>query len=808
MERPHPADRSINMRYSFRQLAKNPAFALIASPPPPPGIGAHPAIFSLVNAWIIRPLPFPDPTRLVVLFDIDRRGGPPGSVAPADWNDWREKSGVFEHLAAAGSANFNLTGTDEPQRIAGYSVSPNFFLTLGVKPALGREFREGESGIIILAHSLWRDRFSSDPNILGRQITLDGAASTIIGVMPETFQYIPMGLADLFAPIEMTPGWLAQRDNRFLHVVGRLKPGIDTNRASQQMAVLQDSLSRGYAPTNANRGVYVRPLHDEIDQQSGNAAVKIVFATVSFVLLMACVNVANLIMSRATSRRKEMAIRLAVGAGRWRLIRQLLGETLILFVAGAVGGVFFARWGVAYLLHAIPARSLPYLPNFGKVDVDWQVLLFALGISLVTGILFGFAPALEGTRVDLNTVLKDAATRGSGSLGGGRFRKILVAAEMALAVVVVVCGALLANSFVRMMRADIGFDGTHVLVAEMQLPPKYKTTASMQQFYDGVIDRVRPLPGVERAAAAMYTPFSDGGNVGPLTIEGRPPPPPGQGPSARRNWITPDYLESLDIRLIAGRSISRQDSPDAPLAVVVNETIVKRYFPGENPLGKRVRLSSRNPAWYTIVGVVKDVKYYNLASPPENQTYVAFEQAPVPMMHLVVRTRADAPPLAQAIRAAVKAVDPNQPVSRIVTIAEREEEQVAGDRILTQVSGFFGALALFLAAIGLYGVIAYSVSQRTQEIGVRMALGAERSDVLRLIIGQGMGLVLGGMLVGTAGAFLMAKLLSNFLYGITAADPATFITTFAVLATVALAACAIPARQALKINPIIALRYE
>jgi putative ABC transport system permease protein len=306
----------------------------------------------------------------------------------------------------------------------------------------------------------------------------------------------------------------------------------------------------------------------------------------------------------------------------------------------------------------------------------------------------------------------------------------------------------------------------------------------------------------------MYTPFSDGGNVGPLTIEGRPAPPAGQGPSARRNWITPDYLESLGITLIAGRSISRQDSLDSPLAVVVNETIVKRYFPGENPLGKRVRLSSRNQAWYTIVGVVKDVKYYSLASPPENQTYVAFEQAPVPMMHLVVLTRTDAPPLAQAIRAAVKAVDPNQPVSRIVTIAEREEERVAGDRILTQVSGFFGGLALFLAAIGLYGVIAYSVSQRTQEIGVRMALGAERSDVLRLIIGQGMGLVLGGMLVGTVGAFLMAKLLTNFLYGVTATDPATFITTFAVLATVALAACAIPARQALKINPIIALRYE
>ncbi len=805
----------MDLRYSLRQLAKNPAFALIAIFTLALGIGANTAIFSFVNVWILRPIPFPDPSRLIVLFETDKKSGAPGPVAPADYNDWREKawrekSGIFDDLATANGENFNLTGTDEPQRIAGYSVSANFFRTLGVKPALGREFREAESDVVILGHALWRDRFSSDPNILGRKITLDGASVTIVGVMPETFQYIPMGLADLFAPIQMTPRWLAQRDNRYLHVVGRLKPGLDATRAAAPMAALQDSLSREYAATNANRGVYIRSLHEEIDRQAGNGSCEVVWATVSFVLLMACVNVANLIMSRATARRKEMAVRLAVGAGRWRLMRQLLGETLILFVAGAAGGVLFARWGVAYLLHAIPARSLPYLPNFGRVDVDWQVLLFALGISLVTGLLFGLAPALEGTNVDLNTVLKDTASRGSSSMGGARFRKILVAAEMALAVVVVICGALLANSFVRMTRADLGFNGSHVLVAEMQLPPKYKSTASMQQFYDGVIERVAPLPGVDRVAAAMYTPFSDGGNVGPLIVEGRPAPPPGQGPTTRRNWITPDYLESMSIPVVAGRAIARQDSPDAPRAVVVNETIVKRYFPGENPLGKRLQLSTKNPAWYTIVGVVKDVKYYNLAAPPENQTYLAFEQAPVPMMHLVVRTRSDgdASALAPAIRAAVRAVDPNQPVSRIITIAERMEEQMAGDRILTQISAFFGALALFLAAIGLYGVIAYSVAQRTQEIGVRMALGAQRRDVLQLIVGQGMFLVLGGMLVGTAGAFLMAKLLSNFLYGITPSDPATFITTFLVLTAVALGACLIPARQALKIDPVIALRYE
>jgi putative ABC transport system permease protein len=798
----------VDLRYSFRQFAKNPAFVVIAIFTLALGIGANTAIFSFVNAWVIRPLPFPDPGRLVVLFETDRKGGNPGPVAPADWKDWRERSGVFEDLATASGGSFNLTGNDEPQRVAGYEVSTNFFRALGSRPAVGREFREGERDVVILAHSLWRDRFASDPNILGRKITLDGAATTIIGVMPETFQYIPMGLADLFAPLPATPEWLAVRDTRSLHVVGRLKTGFDPGSAAAAMATFQSALAREYPSTNANRGVIVRPLRDEVDRQSGNSALKIVFAIVWFVLLMACANVANLIMARATSRRKEMGIRLALGAARGRLMRQLLSETLILFVAGAAGGVLFARLGVTYLLHAIPARSLPYIPNFGRVDVDWEVLLFALGVAFFTGLLFGLAPALEGTRLDLNTVLKDSATRGSGSLGGARFRRILVASEMAMAVVVVVCGALLANSFVRLMRTDVGFDGEHVLVAEMQLPPKYKTPASIQQFYEGVIERLAPIPGVERAAAAMYTPFSDGGNVGPLVVEGRPELPSGQNPVTRRNWITPGYLESMSIPILAGRSISLQDSADAPLAVVVNETIVKRYFQGENPLGKRLRMSARNPAWYVIAGVVKDVKYYEFSAPPENQTYLAFAQSPVSQMHVVVRTRSDASSLAQAIRATVRAVDPNQPVSRIITIAERMDEQLAGTRILTQVTGFFGLLALFLAAIGLYGVIAYSVSQRTQEIGVRMAIGAQRRDVLTLIVGQGMRLVLGGMLIGVAGAVAMAKLLASFLYGISAADPVTFVTTFVVLAAVGLVACGIPARRATRIDPLVALRYE
>jgi putative ABC transport system permease protein len=654
---------------------------------------------------------------------------------------------------------------------------------------------------------LWRDRFSSDPNILGRKISLDGAATTIIGVMPDDFQYIPMGRADVFTPIAMTPEFLATRDNRFLRSVGRIKPSLDTRGAIAEMAGLQDSLSREYPATNANRGVLVRSLQDEIDRQSGNNAVRITFAIVWFVLLMACTNVANLIMSRASSRRKEMAVRIAVGAGRWRLVRQLLGETLALFAAGAVGGVLFARWGVAFLLSAIPARSLPFLPHHGRVDIDWQVMGFALLVALLTGILFGIAPALESTRIDVNAMLKDSGARGSGSLAGGRFRKLLVAGEMALAVVVVVCGALLTNSFVRVMRIDLGFDGQHVVVGEMQLPPSYKPSA-IRQFYDSVLERLAGAPGVERAAAATFTPFSDGGNVGPLIIEGRPEPPPGQTPNTRRNWITPGFLESMSIPVVAGRAISREDSADAPLAIVINETIARRYFANENPIGKHVRVRMRDPGWYTIVGIVKDIHYYDFNASPENQAYLSAAQFPSAEMHVVVRTHGDTGTAAQAIRKAVASVDPNQPVSRILTIATRVDEQLAGERILTQISAFFGALALFLAAIGLYGVISHSVSQRTQEIGVRMALGARARDVLALIIRQGMGMVAGGLLVGLAGAYFMAKLLANFLYGIEPGDPATFAVSFAVLAAVALGASAIPARRASKVDPVDALRHE
>lgn len=804
----------MGLKLAVRHFLKSPGFALVVVLTLALGIGANTAIFSFVNAWIMRPLPFSNPDQLVVLFETDKKTGSRSSVAPADWKDWREKSGVFEELAAVGGGSFNLTGVDEPQKIAGYYVSANFFKALGVKPALGREFAEaeqipGQDNVVILAHSMWRDRFSSDPNVLGRKITLDGAAVTIVGVMPADFQYIPMGLAELFAPLALSPEKLAARDTRFINTVGRVKAGMDAKVARAAMIGFQASLEKTYPATNTNRGVLVRTLQEEVDQQSGNPAVKIVFAIVTFILLMACANAANLIMARASARRKEMAVRLAIGAGRWRLVRQQLGETLILFAAGAAGGIFFARSGVTYLLHAIPARSLAYIPNFGRVEIDWKVLLFTMAVALGTGLIFGLTPALEGTRFDVSGMLKDSGSRGMGSLRANRFRKTLVAGEVALAVVVVVCGALLVNSFVRILKVDLGFDGEHVLVAEMQLLPKYKTAAGMTQFYDSVLERLQSMPGVECAAAAMFTPFSNGGNIAPLLVEGRPEPPPGQVPSARRNVVTPGYLEAMSIPLVAGRSISRQDSADATPVVVVNETVVRRYFPGENPLGRRLRFSRKNPVvWYTIVGVAKDIKYYDGAAPAENQIYLGFAQGPVAGMSLVVRTQGPPMVIAPAIRGVVRGVDPGQPVSRVVTVGTQVEEQRAGEKILTQVSGFFGGLALFLAAIGIYGVIAYSVSQRTQEIGVRMALGAKNRDVLGLIVRQGMGMVLGGMIVGLGGAIFMAKALANFLYGIEPNDPATFVSTFAALGTVALIACAIPAWRAANVDPVVALRNE
>ena len=804
----------MGLKLALRHFSKNPGFALVVVLTLALGIGANTAIFSFVNSWIIRPSPFPNPDQLVLLFETDKKTGSEGSVSPGDWKDWREKSGIFDDLAAATWGSYNLTGVDEPVKIAGYYVSANFFRALGVKPALGREFTDeeqipGGDNVVILAHALWRDRFGSDPNVLGRKITLDGAANTIVGVMPENFQYIPMGLAEVFTPLTFSPEKLAARDSRYLRPVGRLKAGIDATRARAAMIAFQASLEKTYPATNTNRGVLVRTLQEEIDKQSGNPAVKIVFAIVTFILMMACANVANLIMSRSTARRKEMAVRLAMGSGRWRLVRQQLGETLLLFIAGAASGMLFARFGVAYLLHAIPARSMAYLPNFGRVEIDAQVLLFTAAIALATGLAFGMAPALEGTRFDVNTMLKDAGGRGTGSVSANRFRKTLVGGEMALAVVVVICGGLLANSFVRMLHVDLGFDGERVLVAEVQPFSKNKTAASISQFYDSAIQRLAGLPGVERAAAAMFTPGSNGGNLTPMLVEGKPEPPPGQVPSVRNNVVTPGYLEALSIALLAGRTISEQDSRESTPVVVVNQTVVKRFFADENPLGKRLRFSRKDTsAWCTIVGVVKDVKYDHPAAPLENQVYLAFAQSPVASMSLVVRTKGTPMTIAPAIRGVVHDIDPTLPVSRVLTVGAAIEEREAGDRILTQITGFFGALALFLAAIGIYAVIAYSVSQRTQEIGVRIALGAKNRDVLTLIVRQGMGMVLGGMIVGIAGAVFMAKLLANFLYGVTPTDPGTFVSTFVALAGVALIACAIPASRAAKVDPVVALRNE
>jgi putative ABC transport system permease protein len=440
--------------------------------------------------------------------------------------------------------------------------------------------------------------------------------------------------------------------------------------------------------------------------------------------------------------------------------------------------------------------------------VDLQVLLFTLGVAFLTGLAFGLAPALEGTRFELNSMLKDSAARGTGSMSGGRFRKILVAGETAMAVLVVVCGALLVNSFIRMMRVDPGFQGDRVLVAQMQLPPKYSTKASISQFYDRVLERLAAMPGVDRAAAAQFTPFSGGGNLQNVLAEGRPEPPAGQLHMARVNSVTPGYLEAMSIPLMAGRTISRQDSADAPLAIVIGETLMKREFGAGNPVGRRIRLNRKNPMWYTVVGVVKDVKYYQLSEPPENQAYLAFAQAPSGSMDVIARMSGDPSAVAQSIRTVVRSVDPNQPVSSLLTIAAQIEARNAPQKILSQVTGFFGTLALFLAAIGIYGVMAYSVSQRTQEIGVRMALGAQSRDVLTLIVRQGMGMVIGGIVAGLIGALAMARVLANWLYGIQPSDPATFITTIATLTAVALLACWIPARRAAKVDPLVALRYE
>ncbi len=804
-------------RYAIRMLKKNPGFTAIAVLTLALGIGANTSIFSFVNAWIINPLPYPQSDRLTVVQGLNTQKGWTDRVnTPADFYDWQRESKDFEVLCAWSVASFNLAGDGPPQRVAGYRVTWNFFETLSARPLMGRTFlpsddQSGAQRVVVISRGLWETRFAGDPHIVGRNIKIGGESYLVVGVMPANFQLPITGEANLWTPLALSQKEREDRSNSWLDVMGRWKRGVGMHSTQAEMSAIAARLEKAYPKTNTNSGVLLESLKDAIgDQNASNQPVLILFWIVGFVLLIACANVANLMLARATGRAKELAVRSALGAGRFRLVRQLLTETVLLFLAGGAAGVFVGYWGLGWIDAAIPARSRGYLLNYGQVSLDLRTMVYVFCVALSAGILFGLAPALSSSKLDVNSMLKDAAGRGTSSRSGSRLRSIFVIAEVALAVVIAVCSSLLIRSFVGIVRTSPGFRQENVLVADLTLSEaKYKTTAEIKAFYDQVLDRVRALPQVTSVGANHEIPFDDCCETMNVTVVGRPAPNPGEILGARYSVITPEYFSAMQISLMKGRAFTSADGPSVPPVVIINQELARQFWPNENPIGQKIHIDPDPDVDATIVGVVGDVKVNSMMDyHHDREMYVPFAQFPTRGMGIVVRSPADSAALTGAIRNAIWSVDAEQPVSLIRPLETIVAEQYAGYHVVTELMGLFSILGLFLGAIGIYGVMAFVVTQRTHEIGIRLTLGAQPREILQLVVGHGLWLAAAGIAVGIVGALAMTRLLVFMLAGVSPRDPLTFTGVALLIAAVAVAACYIPARRAMRVDPMVALRYE
>jgi putative ABC transport system permease protein len=786
-------------------LLKNPGFAVIAVIALALGIGANAAIFSVVNAVLLRSLPYDDPDRLIVLRENKIPQFPEFSVSPGNFLDWQKQNTVFEKLAAIRGFSYNLVGTGEPERLRGARISAGLFEMLGVKPAQGRTFlaeedQPGRDSVVILSNSLWQRRFGADPNILGRALTLNASTYTVIGVMPPDFQF-PDRETELFTPVAFDAKQAEQHGAHYISVVGRLKPGVGLEQAQTEMSAIAARLSQQYPDSNAGWGVSLFRMQ-EYESRDIKQALLVLLGAVALVLLIACANVANLLLARATARAREIAIRTALGASRWRVIRQLLTESILLALVGGGLGLLLAVWGMDLLL-ALAPEDLPRVKN-GALDA--RVLGFTILITLLTGIVFGLVPALQSSRPNLNETLKEG---GRGTTGGHhRVRGALVVTEVALAMMLLIGAGLLIRSFYRLQQVDPGFNPKNALAVTVSLPAKkYAEEEQQAAFFTQLIEKVSGLPGVVAVGATQSLPIQ-GDYVLGFNIQGRPPDAPGEEPSTNYYAVSPDYFKAMGIPLLRGRLFTERDKKDTPRVAIINETMAKKFFPGEDPIGKGINVTNGPERFREIVGIVADVKQYGLDRPTTAQTYEPYLQTPFSGMTLIVRTEGNPTALNAGVRGQVLSIDKDQPVSRSRTLEEVIAESVAKQRFAMMLLGIFAVVALILAAVGLYGVMSYSVTQRTHEIGIRMALGAQQKDVLKLVVGQGMILALIGVGVGLLASLALTSVMRTLLFGITATDPLTFLAIPLLLAVVALAASLMPARRAMKVDPMIALRYE
>ena len=801
-----------DLRFGLRMLLKNPGFTLIAVFTLALGIGLNTAIFSVVNAVLLRALPYPQAERIVVLWGKNESLKLNQIEFPAsypDFMDWRERSRSFTQIAAMLPGSFNLSGGGEAERVGGVEVSADFFNALGVGAALGRAFnaeeeRGGAEPVVLLGHGLWSRRFGADPQIIGRTVTLDSKRYRVVGVMPAGFAF-PHGTdlptlfgfperVDLWTPLIPQDYQRNQRGNRGMVVLARLKPGVTQAQAQSEMSAIAGHLETQYPGTNRGFGIQVIPLYEQI-VGAIRPALLTLFAAVGLVLLIACANVANMLLARATTRGKELAIRSALGAGWLRVARQMLTESLLLAGLGGGAGWLLARWATSVLLRLSSDR----VPRADEVGMDYRALAFTALLSLLTGVVFGAVPAWQAARMNMNETLK--ASGQNTARGGQRTRSLLVIAEVALTLVLTVGAGLLVRSFLRLQQVDIGFNPQNLLTAQINLPlEQYRDGSQWSNFFNRLLERVEALPGVQSAALTQYLPVSGvEGSVG-FQIEGRLAEP-GQWPSAGIRRVSHGYFHTLGIPLTRGRDFTDEDERRQK-AVIINEAMARRFWPGEEPTGQRIDLFG---SVREIVGVVKDVRYSSVDKVADPAIY---EPGSLWFAHLVVRASAE--PLGQlaAVRAQVQALDRNLPLAKVATLEQLRADSMTGRRFNTLLLGLFSAAALLLAMAGVYGVLSYTVTQSTREIGVRMALGAQARDVLKLVVGRGLALTAAGVAVGLLAAGALTRLMTGLLYEVGAADPLTFVGVALFLFGAAAMACYLPARKATKIDPLVALRQE
>ncbi|MCI0413009.1 ABC transporter permease [bacterium] len=807
-----------DIRFGMRMLVKDPAFTVVALLALALGIGANTAIFSVVNGILLRPLPYNDPEKIITIWEPSR-GGHTLGLTDLEFFDVRDQNQVFENVAAYATGATNLTGGGEPERITGTWVSSGFFPVLGVHPMLGRTFTAEDdtpspARVVVVSHGLWQRRFASNSNIIGRQVSLNGINRTIIGVMPRGFQFdhkdvelwLPLGLDRA----NLNPG------NRSYSAIARLKPGVTLEQARSHMNNLMAHLAQAYKKrftngVNATNTVNLIPLHELL---VGNIrpALLILFAAIGFVLLIACANVANLLLARSDTRQKEIAIRMALGVGRLRIVKQLLTESVILSMLGGALGFLLAYWGVGAMIALAPAS----LPRTSEIGLDVTVLTFTLAVSLLSGVVFGLVPGLQSSNPNLLTVIKEGGAAKTGNWKGRRTRQMLVISEIALAMVLVAGAGLMIKSFVRLLTVDPGFNPKNVLTARINLPPsKYSQRQQVDAFYKQLIERIETSPGVNAVGTITVLPLSGLNSNASFEIEGRPRVSDEVEQNADYRMVSLDYFHAMGISLLKGRHFAPSDHEDAPGVVIINESMADDFWRDQETIGKRINLAVPGSPWLTIIGVIKNVKHkaLDVESKPEmyflqSQNAYANALGLYPSVTFAVRGSSDPLSMSGTVKNAVKALDKDVPVASIETMEKVLSDSVAQPRFIMLLLAIFAIVALALAAVGVYGMMAYSVTQRRHEIGIRIALGAQAGNILKLVVRQGMLLAVIGVVIGLGLAFALTRVITGLLFEVSATDPQTFIGISILLPAVSLVALLVPARRALSVDPIVTLRYE